>query len=382
MKSAPSRGADAPHIHQRLRKRLAKCTLDCGFKTSESPALRGFVAERCPITGTSLYLVLKSNGLRHSKNPPVKFSFSLKIVPATIAKKLPPQRCFKPLLIPIFNFSHKRPTFAFTSESGYTLGFAQRIAHSGLHAETGAFPSAGTAWLCAANRIALNAAFATPDSTVLLYTYISRFSVNPHYQQTRKIRQSCRHKFYPQLFLVAFSTSRTNGPRSLLQAKAGYTLGFAQRIAHKGLHAETRVFQMGVVSLPSERFTRFGNPAWPEGRTANFAAFGPWSGVLSKNTESLRNSDALMRIAVPKASRPRWAAQLYLFIGVFTFVKDLAGCCQYSSPITKGAADSNIRIGTLSGHDQNTPRRSKIQKLNAMRQHIRVLQCMALRLSG
>ena len=48
-----------------------------------------------------------------------------------------------------------------------------------------------------------------------------------------------------------------------------------------------------------------------------------------------------------------------------TAVKDLAGCCQYSSPITKGAADSNIRIGTLSGHDQNTPRRSKIQKLNA-----------------
>ena len=84
----------------------------------------------------------------------------------------------------------------------------------------------------------------------------------------------------------------------------------------------------------------------------------------------------------PEASRPRWAAQLYLFIGVFTFVKDLAGCCQYSSPITNGAADSNIRIGTLSGHDQNTPRRSKIQKLNAMRQHIRVLQCMALRLSG
>ena len=92
--------------------------------------------------------VLKSNGLRHSKNPPVKFSFSLKIVPATIAKKLPPQRCFKPLLIPIFNFSHKRPTFAFTSESGYTLGFAQRIAHNGLHAETGAFPPSATGWLC------------------------------------------------------------------------------------------------------------------------------------------------------------------------------------------------------------------------------------------
>ena len=136
LKSPPSRGSDAPHVHPRLRKRPPRCTLDCGFKTSESPALRGFVAERCPIRGTSLYLVLKSNGLRHSKNPPVKFSFSLKIVPATIAKKLPPQRCFKPLLIPIFNFSYKRPTFAFTSESGYALAFAQRIAHNGSHGET------------------------------------------------------------------------------------------------------------------------------------------------------------------------------------------------------------------------------------------------------
>ena len=33
----------------------------------------------------------------------------------------------------------KWPMFAFASESGYTLGFVQRIAHSGLHAETGAF---------------------------------------------------------------------------------------------------------------------------------------------------------------------------------------------------------------------------------------------------
>ena len=153
LKSPLLRAFFTPHVHPRPRKRPPRCTLDCGFKTPESPALRGFVAERCPIRGTSLYLVLKSNGLRHSKNPPVKFSFSLKIVPATIAKKLPPQRCFKPLLIPIFNFSHKRPTFAFTSESGYTLGFAQRIAHNGLHVETGAFPPSTTVRLCAACEI-------------------------------------------------------------------------------------------------------------------------------------------------------------------------------------------------------------------------------------
>ena len=153
LKSPLLRAFSVPDVHPRPRKRLARCTLDCGFKTPESPALRGFVAERCPIRGTSLYLVLKSNGLRHSKNLPVKFVFSLKTVPANIAKKLPPQRCSKPLFIPIFNFSRKRPTFAFTSESGYTLGSRRKIAHKGLHAETGAFPSLTTVWLCAASEI-------------------------------------------------------------------------------------------------------------------------------------------------------------------------------------------------------------------------------------
>ena len=150
LKSPLSLGSDAPHVHQRLRKRLARCTLDCGFKTPESPALRGFVAERCPITGTSLYLVLKSNGLRHSKNLPVKFGFSPRTVPANIAKKLPEQRCSKPHFIAFFSLSHKRPTFAFTGESGYTLGFRRRIAHSGSHSETGGLLARLSCLHCAA----------------------------------------------------------------------------------------------------------------------------------------------------------------------------------------------------------------------------------------
>ena len=139
LKSPPSRGSDAPHVHPRLRKHLSRCTLDCGFKTSESPALRGFVGGPRALATAALYLVLKSNGLRHSKNPPVKFSFSPKTVPANIAKKLPLQLRPKPLFIAFFSLSHKRPTFAFTGESGYTLGFRRKIAHSGLHTETGAF---------------------------------------------------------------------------------------------------------------------------------------------------------------------------------------------------------------------------------------------------
>ena len=106
------------NVHPRPRKRPPRCTLDCGFKTSESPALRGFVAGPWALATAALSLVLKSNGLHLSKNLPAKFGFSPKPIPTNIAKKLPPQRCSKPFLIPIFNFSHKRPTFAFTPEIG------------------------------------------------------------------------------------------------------------------------------------------------------------------------------------------------------------------------------------------------------------------------
>ena len=153
-----------------------------------------------------MYLRSKTQGRlrcqkRRSLPQPVK---KPQITSTNIAKKLLLQRCSKPLFSAFFNFSHKRPTFAFTSKSGYTLTFANRIAHSGLHGETGAI-------------------------------------------------------------------------------------------------------QMGALLLPSDCFTRFRNPAWPGGRTAYFAAFGSWSETLLKDTKSLRDSDALMRVAVPQASRPRWA---------------------------------------------------------------------------
>ena len=205
LKSPPPQAFSVSDVHPRLRKCPPGCTLDCGFKTSESPALRGFEAERCPIRGTSLYLVLKSNGLRHSKNLPVKFGFSSKTVPANIAKKLPPRRCSKPLFIPLFNFSHKWPTFAFMGKNGYTPGSRRKIAHKGTHGETGGISD-------------------------------------------------------------------------------------------------------GVVSLPSERSAR---SQTSPGRVSERRTLPLWDlgrEVLSKNAESLRDSDALMRVAVPKASRPRWAA--------------------------------------------------------------------------
>ena len=67
----------------------------------------------------------------------------LKSLPRISPKSYRHRLYLKPFLIAIFNFSHKRPTFALTPESGYTLGFRRRIAHSGLHAETGGVSDGG-----------------------------------------------------------------------------------------------------------------------------------------------------------------------------------------------------------------------------------------------
>ena len=150
--------------------------------------------------------------------------------------------------------------------------------------------------------------FALPVKFLLfchaLYTYISRFSVNPHHQQREKIRQSYRHGSISS----RFSTSPTNGPRSLSWVKMGTHPALEER-SHTPAHTPKQgAFRTEVVSLLSERSAR--SPTSPgrvsERRTLPLLGLG--REVLSKNAESLRDSDALMRVAVPKASRPRWAA--------------------------------------------------------------------------
>ena len=133
---------------------------------------------------------------------------------------------------------------------------------------------------------------------MLLYTYISRFTVNPHYRQQLYLRPS---------FIVFFNFSHKR-PTFAFTDESEYTLGFAQRIAHSGLHAETGGrFGLGAITTLGT-FRTFTNIPGPGIRAAYFAALGAWSRVLPKNAKSLRDSDALMRVAVPKASRPLWAA--------------------------------------------------------------------------
>ena len=81
---------------------------------------------------------------------------------------------------------------------------------------------------------------------MLLYTYISRFPVNPHYQQ----------QFYLRPSFIAFFNFSHKRPTFAFAGESGYTPGFAQRIAHSGLHAETGGISDGVVLLPSDRSAR------------------------------------------------------------------------------------------------------------------------------
>ena len=176
----------------------------------------------------ALYLVLKSNGLRHSKNLPVKFGFSPRTVPANIAKKLLLQRCSKPLL-----------------------------AH--------------------------------------------------------------------------FSTSRTNGPRLLSLPKAGTHSPFREK-SHTRAHTPKQgCFGWGWYHYPRIVLRGSETLRGQGGRTANFAAFGSWPGVLPKNAESLRNSDALMRVAVPRRRGPAGLRGLFSFLTKLRLVRPIPET-SFSSP--------------------------------------------------
>ena len=93
-------------------------------------------------------------------------------------------------------------------------------------------------------------------STTLLYTYISRFSVNPQHQQKRIIRQSCHHKFYPQP-LFNFSYNR---PTFAFTSESGHTLGSRRKIAHNGSHGETRGVSDGGAITTLGAFHTFRKP--------------------------------------------------------------------------------------------------------------------------
>ena len=132
--------------------------------------------------------------------------------------------------------------------------------------------------------------------------------MTPHLSAEEKKSAKMPPQLRPKPFFIVFFNFSYKRPTFVYIPESGYTLGFRRKIAHKGTHGETGGVLGGGGITTLGAFRTFRKPCVARGRTANFAAFGSWPGVLSKNAESLRNSDALMRVAVPQASRPRWAA--------------------------------------------------------------------------
>ena len=95
--------------------------------------------------------------------------------------------------------------------------------------------------------------------------------------------------------------------------KRVHTLGSSRKIAHKGLHGETGGDSDGGGITTLGAFRTFTNIPGPGVRTAYFAAFGSWSEALLKDAESLRDSDALMRVAVPRRRGPAGLRDLFRF---------------------------------------------------------------------
>ncbi len=320
MKSPLLHGHLPSHVHLRLRKRLARCTLDCGFKTSESPALRGFVGEPRTLATAALYLVLKSNGLPLEK-PSCKVRFFVQNRSRKYRQKVTATTLFQTAFHRIFQLLAQTAHVRFHGRKRVHTRLSEKDRTQRLTRRNRGLPSLDhSAALCRQRN--------TLISATLLYTYISRFSVDPTPAESQAAA------IIPNRFSSCVFNFSHKRPTFAFTAKAG-THSARLKESHTRAHtAKQWAFQMGVLSLPSARSARSRNIPGSGIRTANFAALGSWPGVRPKNAESLRDSDALMRVAVPRRRGPAGLRDLFLLsklwlvchaLRVFPRVRDMGG---------------------------------------------------------
>ena len=157
----------------------------------------------------------------------------------------------------------------------------------------------------------VNVAFVTLDFATLLYTYISRFSVNPHYiSRGRKSGKAAAINFIPQPLSISLFNFSHKWPTFAFTPESGYTtLGSAQRIAHSGTHGETggvsdrdAITTLGALCVLLKRWTA----GCQNGKLCRF-------GGLVGGAPEERRKPAGQRCAYarrcPEALRPRWVAQ-------------------------------------------------------------------------
>ena len=111
LKSPPPRAFSVPDVHLRLRKCRSRCTLDCGFKTPESPALRGFVAERAQL-GAPLFICAKIERPSPLEKPSCKVQLFAQNRSRNYRQKVtattPSQTAFHRIFQPLAQMAHVR----------------------------------------------------------------------------------------------------------------------------------------------------------------------------------------------------------------------------------------------------------------------------------
>ena len=129
-------------------------------------------------------------------------------------------------------------------------------------------------------------------------------------------KPSCKVRFFAQTHSHEYRQKVTattlfqtvSHPDFQLLAQTPHVCFHSRKWVHPRLHPKDRTQRPtrrntgrfgwgGITTLGA--FRTFTNIPGPGIRTANFAALGAWSRVLPKNAKSLRDSDALMRVAVP-----------------------------------------------------------------------------------
>jgi len=192
--------------------------------------------------------------------------------------------------------------FAFVGKSGYTHSAFGERSHTAAHT-----PKQGP------SRPRPQRGFALPAISLLFhhaFIYI-HFPVlcEPPLSAERKIRRNCRHKFYPPAVPHCVFQLLAQMAHVCLHSESGYTLGSRRKIAHKGSHAETRAFRMGGGITTLGAFHTFRKPCVARCQNGKLCRF--WvlvGGTPEGHREPAEQRCALMRVAVPQASRPRWAA--------------------------------------------------------------------------
>ena len=198
---------------------------------------------------------------------------------------------------------HKRLTFASADKSGYTLGFRRKIAHSGSHGEIGVFRTGVVSLPSERSAHSQTSPGRVSERCTLPLLGLGRGCSRRTQRASGTAMRLCASLSRgvaapPGCVIFSVSVEIAACTHSALREKS-HTRAYT---------AKHGAFWVGALSLPSERSARFGNPAWPGLKTANFAAFGSWSGgALEERREPAEQRCAYAR-RCSKASRPRWAA--------------------------------------------------------------------------